>query len=167
MTDNIPEKYQDLEKYTVLKSGAIYGKEEGHIVANPGGGKYAITPERGLELNRLQHEKRQRHAVIGDIRGFGIEIASDAPDDEIEQKRLQAIEVHHEKWSSLYMKATSARGVEGIDAKVDSSLMGTSGALPPALEQSASNVYVLIAQYIAETLGRDKAATVDGEVTGE
>jgi hypothetical protein len=40
-----------------LKNGAVYDLDKGRIVANPGGGKSAITPERSRELREMRAAK--------------------------------------------------------------------------------------------------------------
>jgi len=47
----------------VLKNGAIYDMDKGRIVANPGGGKYAITSETASEFHAKRQE-RKREAII-------------------------------------------------------------------------------------------------------
>lgn len=44
----------------ILKNGAVYDLDKGRIVANPGGGKSAITPERSKELRELRAAKAAR-----------------------------------------------------------------------------------------------------------
>ena len=45
-------------RYKQLKNGAIYGMEEGRIVANPGGGTGAITQANSNEMRQRWTEKK-------------------------------------------------------------------------------------------------------------
>ncbi len=69
VTNNFPEIVPDGVRYKELKNGAIYDLERGRIVANPGGGKTAITQARSSEYHKLRQEKR-RSAVSDGMREY-------------------------------------------------------------------------------------------------
>jgi hypothetical protein len=50
-------------RYRILQSGAVLDTTSGKFVANPGGGKYAITPETSQQMHARKRELVQRHAA--------------------------------------------------------------------------------------------------------
>ena len=59
------EVSQDTSGLRVLKNGALADPETGRIVANPGGGKSAITPANTSEFAKLRAERYRQAAVAG------------------------------------------------------------------------------------------------------
>lgn len=54
------ETQETSPRLKTLKNGAIYDLDKGRIVANPGGGKSAITPARSRELREIRAAKAER-----------------------------------------------------------------------------------------------------------
>jgi hypothetical protein len=50
-------------RYRILASGAVLDTTTGKFVANPGGGKYAITPETSQQMHARKRELVQQHAA--------------------------------------------------------------------------------------------------------
>lgn len=49
----------------VLSNGAVYDLDKGRIVANPGGGKYAITSDNARDMVNIRMEQKRARLVAG------------------------------------------------------------------------------------------------------
>ena len=75
MSENPLAEYEGKpERYRILKNGAVYDREVGRIVANPGGGSAAWNSETS-ELGRQQAKLKREAAVMR-----GVELGTDTPD---------------------------------------------------------------------------------------
>lgn len=54
------------DRYIRFKTGAVYDREVGHIVANPGGGTAAITPA----TSQLMHERKRQLSAEAAVQGL-------------------------------------------------------------------------------------------------
>lgn len=84
MAVNTLETTTNTPRTKVLSNGAVYDLDRGRIVANPGGGKHAITSDNARDMVNIRMEqKRQRlmagaNAVVakgGDFDGVGLDFA--------------------------------------------------------------------------------------------
>ncbi len=144
----------DGHRLVYYESGMVRDETIGRAIRPPD--RALITPEKSQEMHQARREQIAKHSKIGVIRGAGIEISSDAPDEEVFTKTQQAAENVNEKAAGLLMSATSARGVEGLFPRVNSVLYGEPD--PEAWQQQAREEQAILVQALTPLLELLRAA---------
>ena len=143
----------------ILSNGAVYDMEKKRIVANPGGGKYAITSENASEFHAKRQEKKR--AVIAAAAAEAVE--NDA------LRRTHG----DEAWiaaiaQAQFLKATTPDDPKSTDA---ARFLLQEAGLSDARQQPATPAEAVgdilrelaaVAREIAEATRRDDADIVDG-----
>lgn len=101
--------YSDTTRYRINAAGSIVSIETGRIVANPGGGKNAITPARSRELYTLRRARQERDRLVGLARSMGVN-PSDV-DDELLEQAGSAIAALTEHMARTFMQSSNLRGM--------------------------------------------------------
>lgn len=132
MAEIVKTVIRDGKTIDIYDTGSERDRERGRLVKPPD--KTLITSEKGAAMNKARREKATLRRKIGGIRSAGIEIASDADEDEVFNKGLLALEKAGEKEGTLYFGASSARSMEGIHKAFISSLLndGEIDSIPAA-----------------------------------
>ena len=143
----------------ILRNGAVYDMEKKRIVANPGGGKYAITSENASEFHAKRQEKKR--AVIAAAAAEAVE--NDA------LRRAHG----DEAWiaaiaQAQFLKATTPDDPKSTDA---ARFLLQEAGLSDARQQPATPAEAVgdilrelaaVAREIADATRRDDADIVDG-----
>jgi hypothetical protein len=108
---NVPQLKADdapPQRYRILKNGATYDMELKRIVANPGGGKAAITPATASAMQARRQELKRAALVRGALNGT--------------RDILQREPVHELEWLEVIGEANMHRAADPGNAKgVDAS----------------------------------------------
>ena len=102
--------YGDETKYKILDGGAVYGLQEGRIVAHLPGGKYAITPEN----SRAMLERKRQIGQIAQLRGLARAAGMDLDNatlEEIAKGAGDAIENMTAHFYKVFMQSNNVRGL--------------------------------------------------------
>jgi len=65
MAVNTPIPVDTPPRTKVLSNGAVYDLDRGRIVANPGGGKHAITSDNARDMVNIRMEQKRQRLVAG------------------------------------------------------------------------------------------------------
>lgn len=151
MTDTtpntLPEEYRDPERYRLLPNGAIYDMQIKRIVANPGGGTFAITPETSAAM----HQRRRELGLISHLRGLakgaGIQLAPDAPLDEIVLGAANGLEALVAHMAQTFKESKNLRGMGESFGKLAAPLLGNLSEIDePPPRTPMPRIILLLAQ---------------------
>lgn len=123
------------EHLRTLKSGAVYDTQLGQIVANPGGGKYAITPERSQEMHQQRRERARQEILRVAAMKAGVDV-DNATQEEIDNGAATAAGALWGHAYDLAMGSKNPRSIEGIFPKLLEALLGN---LRPGEEGGIAN----------------------------
>ena len=146
----------------ILSNGAVYDMEKKRIVANPGGGKYAITSENASEFHAKRQEKKR--AVI-----------AAAAAEAVENDTLRRTH-GDEAWiaaiaQAQYLKATTPDDPKSTDAArflLQETGLSDARQQPATPAESVGDILrelAAVAREIADATRRDNADIVDGTAT--
>ena len=111
----LPPEYSDETRYKLLANGAVYDRQVGRIVANPGGGTKAITQARSSELRSLWRAQKARSRLRGLVRGIkdadGKQIDVSDIDDELVMQANDAAEALTAHMVRTFMQSKNLRGM--------------------------------------------------------
>lgn len=156
----LPPEYNDPTKYRLNAAGSVVSVETGRIVANPGGGKYAIAPATSRELRSLWREKKLRDKLRGMVRGAGVEPSE--IDEELIRQAGSAAEVYYAHLGSTFLSSKNLRGMgETIERLLSVGEEGDKEAAS-VLQSSAVADLAAAIRSLAEKQERD---IIDGTVT--
>ena len=92
----LPPEYDDPTKYRLNAAGSVVSVETGRIVANPGGGKYAIAPASSRELRSLWKAQKARAKLRGMVRGVLDADGKQIDVSDIEDRKSTRLNSSHE-----------------------------------------------------------------------
>lgn len=170
MTDELDDpykNYRDPERFRILPGGAVYDLEKKQIVDNPGGGKYAITPE----TSQLMHKRRKELGAIAHMRALaaaeGIELPEGADLEELAQAAAKGIEALTLHMVKTFKQSKNLRGMAESFGRLTTGFLDTERTrademdLPPHRDP----LMALLAQYVANLANRqDASGTLEGEI---
>jgi hypothetical protein len=104
------EDYSDETRYRILDGGAVYGLQEGRIVAHLPGGKYLITPENARSMLERKRQIGQIAQLRGLARAAGMDL-DNATLEEIAKGAGDAIENMTTHFYQVFMKSSNVRGL--------------------------------------------------------
>ena len=146
ITHEMAKKYP--ERYKILDSGAIYGLKEGHIVANPGGGKTAITHATSGELRTLWTEKKTLAKLRGIARGARVKVSD--IDADLLGSATSAVEILTAHMARTFLQSSNLRGMGETYTKLldesnkDSDVPGTGNNV--ALVEAIRDILAFVAE---------------------
>lgn len=122
--------YDDPERYRKLASGAILEKSTSRIVANPGGGKFAITRERSQLFHSLRKAQGVKSALMGLVdaaREKGIELPDpeSMSDQELIAAGGDAVRLFSKHMALQFLKSANLRGMGEVYSKLTLPLLGS------------------------------------------
>ena len=114
MLTELPPEYDPAE-YRLSANGSIVSRETGRIVANPGGGKHAISPASSREIRSLWRAQKARSRLRGLVRGIkdadGKQIDVSDIDDELVLQANDAAEALTAHMVRTFMASKNLRGM--------------------------------------------------------
>lgn len=162
--------YSDPNRFILLKGGAVYGREEGRIVAHtqPKDGKNQLTTDRAKELVA----RRKQIGVLRQMRALARSVDIEVPDD-IEPEQLEKLAGDGLEEIFLHMLKTfkdskNLRGMAEAFAKIATGYLD-SGRTDEEVELPQVNqTTILIAQFIqqlpkGETIGKKILEISEGD----
>jgi hypothetical protein len=114
--------YTDETKYKILDGGAVYGLEEGKIVAHLPGGKYAITKDNSRQMLARKKQLVQLATLRGLARKVGVNV-DEATLEEIAAGAGTAIENLAGHNYQTFMNSSNLRG-QGENLRALLALLG-------------------------------------------
>ena len=164
MLTQLPPEY-DPTKYRLNAAGSVVSIETGRIVANPGGGKYAIAPANSSELRALWKAKKARSRLRGLVRGVmdanGKQVDVSDVDDELVVQASDALEAMTAHFVRTFMDSKNLRGMsEGFGklADIDDNAPDSGPA------QAAASAVADLAAAIRAIAERQERQAVEGTV---
>lgn len=165
-----PPDYSDETRYKRLANGAIYDREVGRIVSNPGGGTTAITQARSSELRSLWKASQARSRLRGLVRGVcdadGKQIDVSDIDDELIMQANDAAEALTAHMVRTFLASKNLRGMGetytklmGLDDRPTDDSAGSDSAAG-----SVTALLVALRDVIAAGQQHTQRETVEGSV---
>lgn len=161
----LPPEYDDPTKYRLNAAGSVVSIETGRIVANPGGGRYAIAPATSRELRALWKAQKARAKLRGMVRGVkdanGDPIDVSDIDDELILQANSAAEALTAHMVMTFLGSNNLRGMgEAYTKLMDLDDNAAEGG--PA--QAAASAVADLAAAMRAIVERQDRDTVDGTV---
>ena len=162
----LPPEYDDPTKYRLNAAGSVVSVETGRIVANPGGGKYAIAPASSRELRSLWKAQKARAKLRGMVRGVkdanGEPIDVSDIDDELIMQANSAAEALTAHMVRTFMQSKNLRGMGETYTKL---LDLDDNAQDSGPAQAAASAVADLAAAIRAIGERQDRQAIDGTVT--
>lgn len=168
----LPEKFaHDPARFRLLKSGAVYDNQIGRIVANPGGGKYAVTTEKSVEM----HARRKQVGIIAQMRALaraeGMELPDDIEMDELLSLAASGVEALYTHAIKTFLASKNIRGMGEIIPKLVAGFIETDSRVRPEMDtpQEMPTFFILMNQYVhqLQNVKDDNSKAVEGEIIEE
>ena len=123
MTDEKEHKRETIDGVDVLiyPNGAIKRADNGHWIKPPNGGSIT-TSERARELQAKGQQMRRaqgiRSKLLGMVKGAGLDIDQNAPDEELIETAGSALEVFTAHMGKTFLKSNNIRGMGEVFPKL-------------------------------------------------
>jgi hypothetical protein len=108
---NMADEFEQQDRYIHLKSGALYDRQAGRIVAHSGEGEYQITKANAHAMLERKRAKGRRSKLRGMARGAGFDIDPNATDEDLEIKAADALELYVAHLGKTFLKSENLRGM--------------------------------------------------------
>ena len=164
MTDEITATpdYNDTSRYRILDGGAVYGLNEGRIVAHLPGGKYLITPETARAMLARKKQIVQLATLRGLAREVGVNV-DEATLEEIAGGAGTAIENMAGHNYRTFMKSNNIRG-QGENLRSILALLGVEKEEREVVHTHEIEFTKAAAEILREMREAIRPESIDGKV---